>query len=76
MITSIEISFLKEKLTYLIAFLGGEYSVSGEYPAWEYKEESRLRKIYTEAYREMFGILPETAIIHAGLECGILSEKS
>ena len=67
--------FLKEKLTYLIAFLGGEYSVSGEYPAWEYKEESRLRKIYTEAYREMFGILPETAIIHAGLECGILSEK-
>lgn len=67
--------FLKEKLTYLIAFLGGDYRVSGEYPAWEYKAESQLRKIYMDAYKDMFGKLPETATIHAGLECGILSEK-
>ena len=34
-----------------------------------------MRKIYMNAYKEMFGQLPETATIHAGLECGILSEK-
>lgn len=67
--------FLKEKLTYLIGFLGGEFEVSGEYPAWEYKEESKLRETYAREYKEMFGRMPGFATIHAGLECGILSEK-
>ena len=69
------LNFLKEKLIYLIGFLGGEYEVSGEYPAWEYRENSELRRVYVEAYETMFGKRPETATIHAGLECGILSEK-
>lgn len=66
--------FLREKLTYLIGFLGGDYEVSGEYPAWEYKEESQLRVVYANAYEEMFGTKPVLATIHAGLECGILGE--
>ena len=47
--------------------------MSGEYPAWEYREESKLREIYVNAYEAMFGKRPEVALIHAGLECGILS---
>ncbi len=69
------LKFLKEKLIYLIGFLGGDYEVSGEYPAWEYREESKLREIYVNAYEAMFGKRPEVALIHAGLECGLLGEK-
>lgn len=69
------LQFLKEKMMYFIGFLGGEYEVSGEYPAWEYQEDSRLRRIYADAYEKMFGTIPELTTVHAGLECGILSEK-
>lgn len=69
------LEFLKEKMIYLIGFLGGDYEVSGEYPAWEYKEQSKLREVYLTAYEEMFGKRPEVATIHAGLECGLLGEK-
>ncbi len=69
------LKFLKEKVAYLIAFLGGDYEVSGEYPAWEYREESKLREVYVKAYEEEFGKTPEVATIHAGLECGLLGEK-
>ncbi len=48
--------------------------MSGEYPAWEYREESKLRDVYATAYEEMFGTKPVLATIHAGLECGILGE--
>lgn len=67
--------YLKEKMIYLIGFLGGDYEVSGEYPAWEYKKESRLREVYANAYEDMFKTKPEAATIHAGLECGLLGEK-
>lgn len=69
------LGFLKEKLCYLIGFLGGDYETSGEYPAWEYRPESGLRKVYADNYQEIFGKQPAFSTIHAGLECGILSEK-
>ncbi len=69
------LEFLKEKMIYLIGFLGGDYEVSGEYPAWEYKEESKIREVYVKAYEAEFGRSPEVATIHAGLECGLLGEK-
>ena len=51
------------------------YSQVGEYPAWEYKADSRLRDTMVEVYRRMFQKEPEVVAIHAGLECGLLSEK-
>ena len=54
---------------------GAAYSERGEYPAWEYKEESHLRNVMVDVYESMYGKKPEVIIIHAGLECGILSEK-
>ena len=35
---------LKDKLEYLAEFLGGEISVSGDYPAWEYRAKSDIRE--------------------------------
>ena len=54
---------------------GAGYGERGAYPAWEYKSESKLRDTCVKAYRELYAKEPEVLIIHAGLECGILSEK-
>lgn len=55
--------------------LGGEHSIRGEYPAWEYREASPLRDLLCRTYREMYGKEAKVLVIHAGLECGILSAK-
>ena len=54
---------------------GADYSTRGEYPAWEYKKDSHLRDVMKKVYEDMYGSSPEIVIIHAGLECGIFSEK-
>ena len=54
---------------------GASYSTRGEYPAWEYKKDSHLRDVMKKVYEDMYQASPEIVIIHAGLECGIFSEK-
>ena len=54
---------------------GASYSTRGEYPAWEYRKDSHLRDVMKKVYEDMYGESPEIVIIHAGLECGIFSEK-
>ena len=66
---------LLDRLKALAQFYDGSYSEVGEYPAWEYKPESVLRDTMVRVYTELFGKAPEVVAIHAGLECGLLSEK-
>ena len=66
---------LLTRLSELAKFYEAGYSQVGEYPAWEYKKESRLRETMVSIYTQMFGKAPEVVAIHAGLECGLLSEK-
>ena len=66
---------LLQKLRDLADFYGAGYSQMGEYPAWEYKADSKLRDLMVGIYADMFGKAPEVVAIHAGLECGLLSEK-
>lgn len=66
---------LREKLTALSALAGGTVSYHGDYPAWEYRKDSPLRERMIAQYREMFGKEPKVEVIHAGLECGLLSAK-
>ena len=54
---------------------GAEYTEGGEYPAWEYRAESALRDTMVKVYSDMYGSDPKVVAIHAGLECGLLSEK-
>lgn len=54
---------------------GAQYSEMGDYPAWEYRKDSALRDTMVDVYRKMFGSDPQVVAIHAGLECGILSDK-
>ena len=66
---------LLDRLKELAQFYDGSYSEVGEYPAWEYKADSLLRDTMVRVYQDMFGTAPEVVAIHAGLECGLLSEK-
>ena len=66
---------LLEKLRQVAAFHDAAYSQMGEYPAWEYKKDSHLRDIMVRVYRDMYAKEPAIEAIHAGLECGLLSEK-
>lgn len=52
-----------------------EVVVRGEYPAWDYKEDSVLREVMTSCYEKRFEESPRVEGIHAGLECGILLQK-
>lgn len=56
---------------------GTEYSFEtwGHYPAWDYKKDSGLRDLMVREFQNCFGRKPRVEAIHAGLECGILSEK-
>lgn len=56
--------------------LAGADVVQGEgYPAWKMNPDSRLTKIAVETYKELFNKDPQVLGIHAGLECGLFSEK-
>ena len=66
---------LIDRLCCLAEVCGARPEISGDYPAWEYRADSPLRERMVRIYREMFGAEPQVLAIHAGLECGILSEK-
>ena len=55
--------------------LGGSVSCKGDYPAWEYRQESPLRDLMTSIYEKQYGKKPVINAIHAGLECGIFSDR-
>ncbi len=66
---------LTERLAALCGYLGGCLSTSGDYPAWEYREDSALRALALRIYREQTGKEPTVNVTHGGLECGLFSEK-
>ena len=66
---------LLDKLAELAQFYEAGYSEVGDYPAWEYKKDSKLRDTMVRLYTQLYGKEPQVVAIHAGLECGLLSEK-
>lgn len=54
---------------------GAKVSVDGRYPAWKMRADSELTRITVETYRQLFGKEPKVIGIHAGLECGLFSER-
>ncbi len=44
------------------------------YPGWDYAPVSPLRERWLSASERIFGVRPRVEVIHAGLECGILSD--
>ncbi len=66
---------LLQRLDEVAAVFGGRCDTHGHYPAWEYRARSPLREVMTAVYRRLYGDEAVVEIIHAGLECGLLSEK-
>lgn len=66
---------LKEQLAQAITAVGGSVSFAGDYPPWEYRKESPFRADLCQVYHNLTGKDPQLVAIHAGLECGLLSEK-
>lgn len=81
MVTSIRSSVstrkeeLLERLIMLTGLFGGSVETRGDYPAWEYRQDSQLREHISRVYEDLYGNPPVFESIHAGLECGIFSSK-
>lgn len=66
---------LRNRLKELAAFYDASVSEMGDYPAWEYKKDSLLRDTMVNTFHRLYGKQAQVIAIHAGLECGLLSEK-
>ena len=66
---------LSDKLKYMAESIGAKYMIESDYPAWEYREKSKLRALVVDAYEELFDKAARVTSIHAGLECGIIFDK-
>lgn len=66
---------LGQKVEQLANTLGGVVEFGGDYPAWPYARNSELRDLCIRVYEEQYGKKPEVELLHAGLECGIFSDK-
>ena len=56
--------------------LGGGTCVTNEgYPGWKMNPKSEILKVAVDSYKRLFNKEPLVLAIHAGLECGLFSEK-
>lgn len=54
---------------------GAKVEIGEGYPGWKMNPNSEILKIAVKTYQELFGKEPKVLGIHAGLECGLFSEK-
>ncbi|KMY48527.1 aminoacyl-histidine dipeptidase [Peribacillus loiseleuriae] len=55
--------------------LGGKVETSGNYPEWAYNSNSAIRELFKKVYERKYGKKAEIIAIHAGIECGVFTEK-
>jgi len=66
---------LSEQMQAMHRLFGGKIQQSNHYPAWQPQFDSPLLIKSQTIYQRLFNQPPVIEAIHAGLECGILSEK-
>jgi dipeptidase D len=54
---------------------GAKSEVTDGYPGWKPNVNSEILGVAKNTYTQLFNKEPEVKAIHAGLECGIISEK-
>ncbi len=70
-----ERDLLTDRITALLRQSGAQISPEEGYPAWEYQRSSFLQARVADAYRALYHKDPRFIALHAGLECGLFSEK-
>ncbi len=69
------LDYLEEKMIAFSKLFTADFKISGRYSPWEFKENSKLREVYKEAYRHEFSKDVKVSAIHAGLECAVFAKK-
>ena len=63
------------KMEACFVLAGATVTHEGEYPGWAPAAVSPVRDACVASYRKLFGVDPKVKAIHAGLECGLFTEK-
>lgn len=65
----------RERIAVIGTMCHAEISQHEAYPGWQPNLDSQVLKLTKEVYKNRYGEEPNVEAIHAGLECGIISEK-
>jgi len=68
-------ALLTKEVETLAEVLGCQFEQGASYPAWKFNPNSKLQKMALEVHEKSTGKKAGIKAIHAGLECGLLSEK-
>ncbi len=68
-----------EEMSYRVeaigALAGAKVEHTKMFPAWQPNMDSALLKKCQQVYEAQFGLAPVVNIVHAGLECGVISDR-
>lgn len=64
-----------DKVSTAFWMVGADVQSGEGYPGWNPNPDSEVLRILVEAYKNKFNKDPQVLAIHAGLECGLFSEK-
>ena len=54
---------------------GARVTKEGNYPGWTPNKDSAIYQTMENQYKTLFNKKPKSMVIHAGLECGLFSDK-
>lgn len=81
-VTTSQRSSLGSKREYMSEIVSAAFELGGArvetnegYPGWKMNPDSKLLKVSKDCYVRLFNEEPKILAIHAGLECGLFSEK-
>ncbi len=66
---------INERIRIAAEMCGAKSELIADYPEWAFQLESPIRELMGKVYKEMTGNEMHVDAIHAGLECGLLTEK-
>ena len=67
--------FLARRIAAVFEMAGASWKMSDGYPGWKPNMNSPVKDVCVAAYKKLFGREPVVRAIHAGLECGLFTDK-
>lgn len=66
---------LKDKIANILKENNATFEFSAGYPEWKFRAESKFREKALEVYKKLYNKDMKVEVIHAGLECGAISQN-
>lgn len=73
--TASALNYICQMIAATFELAGARVEIGDSYPGWKPNMKSELLRVAVECYKELFGKEPHVRAIHAGLECGLFTEK-